>query len=131
MTKVKLRGIIGENIRRERISRGISIDELGDLLSLTSGFVGLIERGQRGATPVTLFKLSSIFGIPIDTFFYQKHEPSNELAEIPASQVKREKLTSLITDFSDEELDFVIASVKGLRGIYRRKDTDDFDDDDY
>jgi len=130
MTKVQLRGIIGENIRRERITRDISIDELGDMLSLTSGFVGLIERGQRGATPVTLFKLSAIFGIPIDTFFYKMPEPSTKLAEIPASQVKREKLASLTADFSDAELDFVISSVKGLRGIYRSKNASDFDDED-
>jgi len=49
MTKLKLRAIIGENVRNERIARDISIDELSEMIGLTPGFVGLIECGQGGA----------------------------------------------------------------------------------
>ena len=69
MTKKALRTIIGENIRQERMARNISLEELAAILGLTSGFVGLIERGQRGATPITLLKLSTAFGLPVDRFF--------------------------------------------------------------
>jgi len=119
MNKLMLRLIIGENVRKERLARGISIDELADLLSLTSGFVGLIERGQRGATPSTLFKLSNVFGIPIDKFFYHTEDSLPSLVEIPSKQVKRERLNSLTSDFSDAEVDFIISVVKGLRSVNR------------
>ena len=118
MNKFKLRIIIGENVRKERLARGISIDELADLLGLTSGFVGLIERGQRGATPITLYKLSTVFGTPIDKFFYPSEDlPS--LVEAPSKHIKREKLASLTSDFSDTEVNFVITVVKGLRSVNR------------
>ena len=115
MTKERLRIIIGENIRNERISRNISIDELAEMLELTSGFVGLIERGQRGTTSSTLFKLADVFGVSIDTLFYRGEDSSMRLSEEPTGEVKRKKISSLISDFSDKELDFVINVVKSFR----------------
>ena len=130
MTKKRLRSIIGENIRSERISRNISMDELAELLKLTPGFVGLIERGQRGATATTLLKLSDIFDMPVDLFFHCKEDSSLSLEEEPAHQnlSKRKKVESLIADFSNEELDFVISMLKNLRAM-NRYDFEANDDD--
>ncbi|MCL2399075.1 MAG: helix-turn-helix transcriptional regulator [Defluviitaleaceae bacterium] len=130
MTKERLRIIIGENIRTERIARNISIDELAELLELTSGFVGLIERGQRGTTPNTLFKLADVFGTSIDSFFYRENSSSLSFAEESENgkKVKRKKLKSLISDFSEEEIDFVIRVVKGVRQMNRVRIEDDNDD---
>ena len=134
MNKFKLRIVIGENVRKERLARGISIDELADLLGLTSGFVGLIERGQRGATPITLYKLSTVFGTPIDKFFYRSEDSLPSLVEAPSEHIKREKLASLTSDFSDAEVNFVITVVKGLRSVNRSdtrgSSTADFEDSD-
>ena len=127
MTKKQLRAIIGENIRSERTSRNISIDELAELLSITPGFVGLIERGQRGATPTTLLKLSDVFGMSIDSFFFRKESSSLNFAEEPVhkSVSKRKKIESLIADFTDDELDFVITMIKSLRAMVRCETEDE------
>lgn len=121
MRKEKLRALIGENIRSERISRNISIDELAEMLELTSGFVGLIERGQRGTTPTTLYKLSEIFGKSIDAFFHEDTSNPLFLSEEPEKQrnVKRKKVASFISDLSERELDFIIAMIKNLRSVTR------------
>lgn len=132
MTKERLRIIIGENIRTERIARNISIDELAELLELTSGFVGLIERGQRGTTPNTLFKLADVFGSSIDSFFYRENSSSIPLAEESENlkEVKRKKLNSLTSDFSEDEMDFIIRVVKGVRQMHRTKvDDNEYIDD--
>ena len=127
MTKKRLRIIIGENIRSERIARSISMEELAELLGLTPGFVGLIERGQRGATPITLLKLSDVFGMAIDSFFYQNEGTGLNFSEnfVHKSNPKRKKIESLIADFSDEELDFVIAMLKSMRDLIRVEPEDD------
>ena len=131
MTKNVLRNIMGENIRIERISRGFSIDELSEILGLTAGFVGLIERGQRGATPLTLYKLSKIFGLSIDSFYYPRQSASNlnEEPEITV-EIKRKKIESLISDFSEKELDFVILMIKNLR-VMNRQPGEEEDGEDY
>ena len=121
MTKERLRIIIGENIRNERMARNISIDELAEMLELTSGFVGLIERGQRGTTSCTLYKLAEVFDISIDTLFYRSEDSALSLSEEPKGQVKRKKINSLISDFSDRELDFLIAVIKNLRVMNRSR----------
>lgn len=133
MKKERLRIIIGENIRKERISRNISIDELAEMLELTPGFVGLIERGQRGTTPSTLLKLADIFSTTIDSFFRSKDQNfggSNKRPENP----KREKILSLVSDFSEKEMEFLISVVKSLRIMNRPRtvegNLDDFPQED-
>lgn len=134
MTKKQLRLIIGENIRNERASRNISIDELAEMLGLTAGFVGLIERGQRGTTANTLFKLASIFDVTIDSLFLEKSGSILSLAEDQGWGVhsKRQKITSMVSGFTEEELDFVIQVIKGLRTLnHSNADIIDDDEEDY
>ena len=138
MTKERLKKAIGSNIRGARLSRGMSIDELAELLQLTSGFVGLIERGSRGATVHTLFKLADIMETSIDSFFFDGARSGSDLAfreDKPGKKgkgnPKKERIQSLIVDFSDSELDFLISVVKNLRSLNHaviQKNTDDEDE---
>jgi len=128
MSKEKLRILMGENIRNERMARNMSIDELAEILELTPGFVGLIERGQRGATPNTLLKLSDIFGMSIDSMFAMGNESLKESGRTP-TQVKRKKIASLVVGFSEAELDFIIKTVKALRVLSNPQVEDDDEED--
>jgi len=110
MTKEQLRILIGENIRKKRIARGISIEELATVLGITPGFLGLIERGSRGVTALNLFKLADIFKVPADSFFFHTQELSYY-----KSQELRKKISSLITDFSEDELNIIIYTAKGIQ----------------
>ena len=121
MTKERLRLIIGENIRKERSARDISVEELAGMLGLTAGFVGLIERGQRGTTPITLFKLADIFNMSLDALFYSEEEAETKLGgrREHRHNVSLKKAASLTSDFSDKEMDFVITMIKSLRTLNR------------
>ena len=126
MTKERLKIIMGENIRRERIALGMSIDELAQLLALTPGFLGLIERGERGVTPYNLFKLADIFGLPTDKFFYRIQSDSSTEVE-----GRRRKIYCLTTGFREKELNFVIQVIKGVRRMNHHPSVsdDEFDTD--
>lgn len=121
MTKKALRTIIGENIRQERMARNISLEELAAILGLTSGFVGLIERGQRGATPITLLKLSTAFGLPVDRFF-KRNENQTDALDLNGKDEKRKKIDALIYDFNGNELDYVVSILKSVRAIINNCD---------
>ncbi|MCL2355805.1 MAG: helix-turn-helix domain-containing protein [Defluviitaleaceae bacterium] len=103
--------MVGTNIRRERVARGITTDELASLLGHTPSSVGLIERGDRGASAFNLFKLSKIFNVSTDKFFERAE------TDEPQKRHVREKLESLISDFSEEELAFLVHVVKGVRDL--------------
>ena len=108
--KNELKIIIGRNIRNERVIRGMSLDELAELLGQSPGFLGLVERGQRGATAQNLLKLADIFGISIDSLFLR-----GEIESYVMSNGLQKKLSSLISDFSEIELFFIINVVKEFR----------------
>jgi len=106
--------IIGENIRRERKSRGMSRDELSEIMDITTAHLGLIERGLRGAVTSNLYKLSKIFDIPIGAFFESsttsvRGDYENDNAKLIE---KRAKVTSLITRLSDKEIRILIQFIK-------------------
>ncbi|MDR3239618.1 MAG: helix-turn-helix domain-containing protein [Clostridiales bacterium] len=128
MTKETLRQMMGENIRNERLARNLSIEELADLLELTAGFVGLIERGRRGATAYTLYKLSEIFEKPIDGIL----KPPSEEAVGPETEShgKRAKISSLIAGFNDAELDFLISLIKSVQALRNDKISSALPDED-
>ncbi|MDR1065832.1 MAG: helix-turn-helix domain-containing protein [Clostridiales bacterium] len=130
MTKEELRNIIGENIRTERNSRDLSLDELAELLQLTPGFVGLIERGKRGATAHTLYKLSEALEMPMEQFFQGGFSQSAaiKVSEENPLVVKRNKINTVIQSLNESELDFVLSVIKSLRLMHKSPDDCDCDD---
>ncbi len=133
MDKITLKKTIGENIRKHRIAKDMSIDELSELLGLSPGFIGLIERGQRGATAYTLHKLSQIFQIKVDELFCETSETSIALCEsaVDHTKVKREKVSTLLYDLRSKELDFVIEFIKGLKNMLGKNNQLEDDDENY
>jgi len=109
--------IIGQNIRNERESRKMSREELAEMMELTVSHMGLIERGERGATAVTLSKLADVFNSPIDVFFTTPDKPAFLIREEEYDEVltsSKRKMTSLMTRLDSNELDFLIQTTKGL-----------------
>jgi len=123
--------VIGSNIRRERLLRRMSMEELSDTLGLSTAFIGLIERGQRGAKLANLMKISEVFGITVNELVYDReaevlevreewegHEKPVDQEEF-LKQQKKSAINSLIYDFSSEEMEFIIDTIKGLKALKR------------
>ena len=68
MTKEGINCLVGRNIRQVRTSRNMTVDELADVLEITSGYIGLLERGKRGATAFNLHRLSEALSEHTRTF---------------------------------------------------------------
>ena len=117
--KEQLDEIIGKNIRAERESRKLSRDELAELLELTTSHMGLIERGERGATAVTMSKLAKVFNMPVDNLFNALPEmsPQEKRDWGREPKAKQKKISSLITYLTEQELDFVIKVINALRTL--------------
>lgn len=133
--KERMDEVIGVNIRLERELRSLTRDELAELMGLTNSHMGLIERGERGATAVTLARLSRVFDIPIDNLFVSKRYGGLSVKEEldPRPQTRRKKINSLISSLGEKELDFVIHTIKGVIAmdinVYDDNANDDVDDD--
>ena len=109
---------IGANIRYERTVRNMSIDELAEMLQLSTAFIGLTERGQRGAKLSNLIKTAEIFGITVNDLIYGDHGNALEVNEENDADLiltKKATISSLLYDLDCDELDFIISSIRSLR----------------
>ena len=109
--KQSLDKIIGTNIMVQRQLRKVRRDDFARILDLTPSHLGLIERGERGATPVTLERIVRNFGITIDSLF-DEHGRSEEKEDNQGIYYK--KVSSLIADLSDTELKIVSHTIAGI-----------------
>ena len=123
---------IGANIRYERTIRNMSIDELAEMLHLSTAFIGLIERGQRGAKLSNLIRMTEIFGITINDLIYGRR--SNELEikeenEGASLATKKSTISTLLYDLDGDELDFVISNIRSLRILKSSRNAAEYADD--
>lgn len=117
MTKEAIRKAIGARIRDERLARNMSTDELAKLLSLSPGFIGLIESGRRGATVYNLYRLANVFDVPISTFFPGETVVKDKKSETTLINARRAKLSSLVSDLDESEISYVINAVKEIKAL--------------
>jgi transcriptional regulator with XRE-family HTH domain len=64
---------LGQAIRTERKRNGYTQEELAYNAGIHKNFVGLLERGKRAPTIITMQKLCSVFGISLGDFFQQNN----------------------------------------------------------
>ncbi len=58
-----VRARVGRNLRRYRLAKGVSQEELAHLCELDRTYVSGIERGVRNPTVVVLERLAGVLGI--------------------------------------------------------------------
>jgi len=120
--KARIDSIIGQNIRNEREMRKMTRDELAEIMELTVSHMGLIERGERGATAVTLEKLARTFCVPVDNFFDESEMDSAVLREDGYDSKGvlmplRQKISTLVSRLEEHELEFIIHVIKGVLAL--------------
>lgn len=62
-----MRRLVGANVRRIRLDRGLTQEELSERSGFTQQYISDLERGLRNPTVVTLFELAQALGAaPVD-----------------------------------------------------------------
>lgn len=78
---MEVRLLVAQNLRRLRLSRRISQDDLALAANIERAYVGHLERGGKNPTVVTLEKLSRALECDIAEFFAPV--PKNAPAQMP------------------------------------------------
>jgi len=106
--------MVGHNIRRERISCGLTIDDVAKILDMSIAALGLMERGDRGQTSYNLARLADAFGVSVGVFY-------NDVGDVPgATSVNRRKnaqihkLEALAEGLSESELEHIVLITENL-----------------
>ena len=71
---------IGDRIRSYRELSRMTQEQLSELCSLSTGYIGHLERGTRSPSLETLAKISQILRVSLDDLVFGEAEISNNIA---------------------------------------------------
>jgi transcriptional regulator with XRE-family HTH domain len=70
---------VGQQLHDTRTSKGLSVQELADISSISTGMISQIERGLANPSINTISKLASALGLQLGIFFEPRPQTDNEL----------------------------------------------------
>ena len=112
--RLRINRTIGKNISRERKQRGLSMDELSQILDLTPSHLHMIERGERGANPVVLERLAKSLSIPYVNLFSEGIKTPDINGEEAERELYNQQILALISTMESTALDVTLSAVKGI-----------------
>ena len=75
---------IGDRIRKYRELSRMTQEQLSESCSLSTGYIGHLERGTRSPSLKTLVKISQILRVSLDDLVFGKTEINNNMIKILA-----------------------------------------------
>lgn len=60
---------LGEAIKRLRVARDVTQEELADLASVHRTYIGMVERGEKNITYLSAQKIATALGISLSELF--------------------------------------------------------------
>ena len=111
---------IGENLRRLRLQRGLTQEELADRCELTKGFISQVERNLSSPSIATLEDLLASLGSSLPAFFYVKKEEKivfspEDMFEKLDEETLFGKITWLVPDAQKNHMEPILIEI-GPRG---------------
>ena len=104
--------MLGKNLKDLRIKKGVTQDDMAELLNIKRQTYSAYERGVSLPDVTSLLKMAEFFGVSVDEILGNKQETA--LSGQPLSQ-KTKDLIASYADLSEEELDKVIEYVDFLK----------------
>ena len=110
---IKLRLVMGSNLRKIRTTQKITIDELAHVMDLSPSFISLIERGDRGITSFNLRKLSEILNVSANEFFKEPQQ-GKIIKNKDKENFKLEQIEFYSKKMNKKEIEMAIKFMQGL-----------------
>ena len=101
---------VGENIRSARKKRNLTLTVLSGLADITESFLGMVERGESSLSIETLMAICDALDLTPDSLLMEGREINSRPSD------KRNTLSIMLKNATDEEIDFYINFVKLCRG---------------
>lgn len=58
-----MRRLVGRNVRRLRLAKGLTQEELSARTGLTQHYISVLENGRRNPTIVTIYEMAQALGV--------------------------------------------------------------------
>lgn len=100
---------IGKQLREKRIKRGLTLSKVASVLGCSHQQIQKYEQGQSRVSAIALYKLSSLYGIEMDTLFKNQYveqddKSNTEVGILSSNQRNSFNLLIIEDDPGEEEL---------------------------
>ncbi|GMA08450.1 hypothetical protein GCM10025886_16010 [Tetragenococcus halophilus subsp. flandriensis] len=92
---------IGKQLVAYREMNGLTQQEVGELVNLTSDQIGLLERGQRNWTLSTLIRITNALNINLTTLFQPFEQNDNQINQFLQKIERNPKKETLLKAFNE------------------------------
>ncbi len=106
----------GAYVRKHRIEKGMTQQELGDIIGITGKSIGFIERGENFPTQVNMFKLAEVLDMSMDEFIFGYKFFDAELS------IK--ELNELLNDLTPEDRTLMITLMAHISKALKQRNDD-------
>ncbi|GHU74213.1 hypothetical protein FACS1894188_01780 [Clostridia bacterium] len=96
--------------------RKMKLDDLAELVGVTSGFMGLVERGDRGMVTDKLIKIADAFELTLDDLLKDKNS-ADRTDNGAVAYDSQKALITLTSNLETVEIDYIISVVKGFKKV--------------
>ena len=103
--------LVGRRIRRLRKAKKWSQEQLAERTGTSSGFISLVERGEKGLSVEGLVRMANVLGVTADALL------GENLKNIPNES--ENELTELLKDCNDFERRVILESARELKRILK------------
>lgn len=108
---------IGKKIKRLRLKKGLTQEELGERTDLSKGFISQLERDINSPSIETLFSILNVLGSKPKDFFDDEHARTKvvfakEEQTVYADEEKKYKLHWLISESNENEMEPVLITLE-------------------
>jgi len=93
--------IVGRNIRVHRLAKRLSQTELGEKLGVTFQQIQKYEKGTNRVGSGRLFQISTIFNVPVTSFFDNGGSPASKASPSPLDLLVDPYSLRLVKAFSE------------------------------
>ena len=73
MQKSPILELLGQNVRKLRVERGLSQEELADKAGLHRTYIGMIERAEKNITLCNMEKIANALSVSIDNLLHKQN----------------------------------------------------------
>lgn len=104
---------IGERLLRVRMMRGETQEQVAEAVGISYVSMSRYENGQRMPKMDILMRLADHYGVAVDELM--RDETKKDATQEGSVREKIAKLQEAIPDLTDEEADFLLASIAGIK----------------
>jgi len=87
--RLTLSQTIGQHVREERRRLGLTQEQLAERLALSTNYIAHLERGSRGASLITLEKVSDVLDVTVMSLFAPVGKAGAAKSAPPADEIRR------------------------------------------